>query len=126
MAASANRYAHVLIGALFLLAAALAPRVHAASIVVTGAADTPSAGDGVCTLREAITNANNDTDSTSGDCAAGSGADTITFAVNFAITLADSQLPAPLAESRLSVGCPWLPSARWPRGFAIQWHSGWS
>jgi hypothetical protein len=37
------------------------------------------AGDGSCTLREAIINANNDDQSGSTDCPAGSGADTITF-----------------------------------------------
>lgn len=62
------------------------------SIVVTGNADTV-ANDGVCTLREAITNANNDNQSGSTDCAAGSGADTITFAGDHTITLT-SALPS--------------------------------
>jgi hypothetical protein len=56
-----------LIGAAMLLALSSAPIVHAASITVSGA----------CTLDEAITNANNDDQSGSTDCAAGSGADTI-------------------------------------------------
>ncbi len=51
--------------------------VHAASISVDSTADNLVAGDGNCTLREAIRNANNDSDSTGGDCAAGSGSDTI-------------------------------------------------
>ncbi len=51
----------------------------AALIEVNSTADTTVANDGECTLREAIINANNDTDSTSGDCAAGSGADNINF-----------------------------------------------
>lgn len=54
--------------------------VQAAGIVVTSAADGALADDGECTLREAIFNANTDTTAGSSDCAAGSGADTITFA----------------------------------------------
>lgn len=50
-----------------------------AIITVDSSADNTTAGDGFCTLREAITNANNDSDSTSGDCTAGSGTDTIEF-----------------------------------------------
>ncbi|MCB0131822.1 MAG: hypothetical protein KDD78_13270 [Caldilineaceae bacterium] len=49
------------------------------TITVTSDQDTEVAGDGVCTLREAFTNANNDSDSTATDCAAGNGADTIEF-----------------------------------------------
>jgi len=65
---------------------------RAASIVVDSNADT-IANDGTCTLREAITNANNDNTSGSTDCAAGAGADTITFSADYTITLT-SQLPA--------------------------------
>ncbi len=80
--------------ALLLVITFSAPRMmpaYAASLVVNGNADTV-ANDGVCTLREAILNANNDNQSGSTDCAAGSGADTITFAANYTITLG-SQLP---------------------------------
>ena len=61
---------------------------HAASLVVNTSADTV-ANDGFCSLREAITAANTDAASgaTAGECAAGSGADTITFAANYTITL---------------------------------------
>lgn len=55
------------------------PIAHAASLVVTSAADT-AITNGVCSLREAITNANDNAASYS-DCAAGSGADTITFQI---------------------------------------------
>lgn len=60
----------------------------AASIVVNTGADT-NADDGLCSLREAITNANNDSQiyATAGECAAGSGADSITFAADYTITL---------------------------------------
>ena len=49
------------------------------TITVTSDLDTEVAGDGACTLREALTNANNDSDSTATDCTPGSGADTIEF-----------------------------------------------
>jgi len=66
------------------LTALVPPRpAHAATITVNSAADNTTAGDGDCTLREAINNANDTTDgqTTGGDCAAGnpSGADTITL-----------------------------------------------
>ncbi len=51
-----------------------------ATIAVNTNLDTTTAGDGVCSLREAIANVNAAADTTSGDCVAGSGAgDTITF-----------------------------------------------
>jgi hypothetical protein len=52
-----------------------------ATLTVDSAADSTTAGDGLCTLREAIVNANTDSDTTSGDCTAGSGVDTITFSI---------------------------------------------
>jgi CSLREA domain-containing protein len=54
----------------------------AATITVNSNADTV-ANDGVCTLREAIVAANTDTASgaMAGECAAGSGTDTIVFAI---------------------------------------------
>ncbi|MBV6403049.1 MAG: hypothetical protein CNIPEHKO_03372 [Anaerolineales bacterium] len=77
-----------------LLTAALGIQpAYAASIVVNTNADTV-ANDGACTLREAITNANADNQSGSTDCAAGAGADAITFAADYTITLVGSQLPA--------------------------------
>jgi CSLREA domain-containing protein len=54
----------------------------ASNITVNTAADSAIAGDGLCTLREAIANVNAATDTTSGDCPAGSGTgDTVTFAL---------------------------------------------
>jgi CSLREA domain-containing protein len=62
----------------------------AASYVVTTTADNTTAGDGLCTLREAIQSANN---AGNGDCGANSsGDDTITFSVSGTIVLG-SQLP---------------------------------
>jgi CSLREA domain-containing protein len=60
-----------------VLAYASSP-ARAETIPVNSTAD-PGADDGECTLREAITSAN--TDTASGGCVAGSGADTITFAL---------------------------------------------
>ncbi len=61
------------------LGAAPVPVAHAATINVNSTTDNTTAGDGTCTLREAINNANADADTTGGDCAAGSGADTISL-----------------------------------------------
>ena len=59
---------------------------NAAAITVNSLSDA-AAADGVCTLREAITNANNDNQSGSVDCAAGSGADTISITAAGTINL---------------------------------------
>ena len=59
----------------------------AATIVVNSLADTVVSGDGVCTLREAVLNAERDNRSGSTDCAAGNGADTITFSLSGTIRL---------------------------------------
>jgi len=61
-------------------------------IVVNTLGDTSQSGDGLCSLREAITNANSASDTTDGDCAAGTGNDTVTFSVGGTITLG-SPLP---------------------------------
>ena len=63
---------------------------HAAGIVVNSLLDIPAV-DSNCTLREAIQNAN-DNAATNAECAAGSGADTITFSVSGTIPLS-STLP---------------------------------
>ena len=60
------------------------------SIVVNTNSDNAIANDTLCTLREAITNANMDTDTTSGDCNAGAGNDTITFVTSYTIILSDN------------------------------------
>jgi uncharacterized repeat protein (TIGR01451 family)/CSLREA domain-containing protein len=69
------------------------PAAAATTIAVTTTGDV-TATDGQCSLREAISNANADTDTTGGDCAAGSGADTIDLSgLNGTITLS-SNLPS--------------------------------
>ncbi len=86
----------VMILALLIVSAAFPTRVRADStIMVNTIADTAIAGDGFCTLREAITNANGENEYTSGDCVTGSGVDTIKFDISLGtatITLA-SALP---------------------------------
>ena len=59
----------------------------AATIVVNSLADTVVSGDGVCTLREAILNAERDNHSGATDCAGGNGTDTITFSLSGTITI---------------------------------------
>jgi hypothetical protein len=51
--------------------------VAAANLSVNDTSDSLVAGDGKCSLRETIINANTDSDTTGGDCAAGNGADII-------------------------------------------------
>jgi len=65
-----------------------APTALAATIVVNTTDDNSTGGDGQCTLREAINNANAGSDTSGGDCVAGTGNDTITFSVSGTITLA--------------------------------------
>jgi CSLREA domain-containing protein len=69
----------VLVLSALLLAMILTPASAApdATITVNSTADNDVSGDGLCTLREAIDNANDDADTTGGDCTVGSGADTI-------------------------------------------------
>lgn len=74
---------------IFSLCAPAAP-VQAAGLVVNSLADTVLV-DSKCTLREAIQNANNNA-ATNADCAAGTGADTISFSLSGTITLG-SALP---------------------------------
>ena len=49
----------------------LTPVAFAADITVNSTADNTIAGDGFCTLREAVNNANANADTTAGDCPAG-------------------------------------------------------
>jgi len=79
------------------------PAAHAAGVIVVNSdADTTVSGDGECTLREAINNAKSDSDTTGGDCAAGAGADSITFAADYTITLVGSQLPTVTSEMTIT------------------------
>ena len=75
------------------LAAGTAP-AQAAGLTVTTTADNTTA-DGACSLREAVGNANDDA-TTHPDCPAGTGADTITFALGGPATI---EVSAALAYS---------------------------
>ena len=85
---------HKLVSILTLLALLLAgmpmqsARATSSTITVDSIADT-TLDDGTCTLREAITNANGDSQlyATAGECSAGSGTDAITFSVSGMIIL---------------------------------------
>jgi CSLREA domain-containing protein len=75
--------------------AMLANSAHAATITVNSLGDTLNNGDGVCTIREAIVNANNDA-ATWSNCAAGSGTDTINLPAG-TITLTIPNTPDPFS-----------------------------
>jgi hypothetical protein len=74
-----------------IISLVVAVSAEAATITVDANADT-MVSDGNCTLREALTNANSDTDTTSGDCVAGSGTDTIEFSESMDIVLVGTSL----------------------------------
>ena len=87
-----------------------------ALITVNSPLDTVVAGDGLCTLREAIGNANANADTTAGDCAAGAGVDTIGFNIAGGGVIATitpaSALPAildPVTIDGSTQGCPGPP-----------------
>jgi CSLREA domain-containing protein len=76
------------------------PTLAAGNIIVNSLADTVAVND-LCTLREAIQNANEDS-ATNADCAAGNGADTITFSLSGTITV-NSLLLMPLNTPMLTI-----------------------
>ena len=82
----------------------LAPfEARAASILVDSTVDAAPTNDGDCTLREAIVAAN--TDAAVDACAAGSGADAITFSVTGIITVIASA-PLPVITSPVTIDGP--------------------
>src|SRR5215813_13604272 len=80
---------------------------EASTITVNSLSDVANGTDGVCTLREAITSANNNTASgaAAGECPAGSGSvsDTISFSVTGTINLTAA---LPNITSNLSINGP--------------------
>src|SRR5271154_1768128 len=62
-------------------------RAQPNTIIVNTTVDDSTSGDGLCSLRKAINNANDETDVSGGDCVAGTGTDTINFSVSGTITL---------------------------------------
>jgi CSLREA domain-containing protein len=77
-----------LIAAACVMLTRVASRAAGAMIVNTTGDENMSA-DGLCSLREAISNANAKSDTTGGDCVAGTGSDTIGFSVSGTITLSN-------------------------------------
>ncbi|MEQ1530623.1 MAG: choice-of-anchor Q domain-containing protein [Methylococcales bacterium] len=61
--------------------------VLANTLTVNDLTDIASPGDGKCTLREAVSNANSNSDASGLDCVAGFGADSVTFSVSGTIIL---------------------------------------
>ncbi len=84
----------------FAVIAMFCSAAQAATITVNGLGDTLS-NNGVCTIREAIINANNDA-ATWADCAAGSGTDTIVLPAG-TITLTIPNSPSQFAAEDSSV-----------------------
>ncbi|MEE8525997.1 MAG: right-handed parallel beta-helix repeat-containing protein [Thermoanaerobaculia bacterium] len=82
----AQRALRLMLVALLVLPQAVAP----ATITVVGT-DSTVAMDSVCSLREAIDNANDDAP-THVDCVAGSGADTVSLTADVTLTLVDDNL----------------------------------
>jgi CSLREA domain-containing protein len=83
-----------------------------ATITVNSTDDTATSGDGRCTLREAILNANADADTSGGDCAAGSGLDDIAFSIDgggaaasIAVTSELPTLTGPVTINGNTQGC---------------------
>ena len=80
---------------------------QAATITVNSLADNTTGGDAQCTLREALANSNANAQTTSGDCVAGSGSDTInltglagTITLGAQLSISDStQLTGPGAAT---------------------------
>ncbi|MEQ1635270.1 MAG: choice-of-anchor Q domain-containing protein [Methylococcales bacterium] len=73
--------------ALALLWASSGTSALANNLIVNSLTDIAASADAQCTLREAITNANTNSDTTGGDCAAGNGADNIAFSVEGTLIL---------------------------------------
>ena len=81
------------------------PAAHAsATIIVNTATDDSASGDGLCSLRKAINNANAKGDTTGGDCNPGSGNDTIAVAVLSGTLALNSSLPT--IENTLTIVGP--------------------
>ena len=78
------------LGALALLLAALAATAAGAATLAVAAGAVAVANNGVCSLREAIHNANDDAQVDNTDCPAGSGADTIQLAAASTYALPDA------------------------------------
>jgi CSLREA domain-containing protein len=95
------------LAALFLIVF-VAPAQAARAIVVNSVADTVMPGDGACTLREAMLNANADRDTTALDCAPGLGDDLILLVGEGPFSL-EGQLPTVTSTMTISRQGSWDP-----------------
>lgn len=97
-----NKHVHRIFAALiFTGALAYAATASAATITVNSLGDTLNNGDGVCTIREAMINANNDA-ATWSNCAAGSGVDTINLPAG-TITITIPNTPSGFAQDQVNL-----------------------
>jgi CSLREA domain-containing protein len=99
---ASNSIALKLLHCALLLAALCGFPAWAANLRVNTLSDDLRAADGLCTLREAVNNANENIDTTLGDCIAGAEADTITFRISGTITLG-SPLPDIVSGSKITL-----------------------
>lgn len=91
---------NLFIGLIFTLVSASVS--NAAAITVNSIGDA-AATDGQCTLREAISNAQTNSDATGGDCAAGAGDDTINFSLSGTILLGSTLPTITIAGGALTI-----------------------
>src|SRR5208337_3963229 len=90
-----------------------------ATIIVNTGTDDSTSGDGLCSLRKAINNANAKSDTTSGDCNPGTGNDTIAIFVLSGTIAVGS--PLPTIQNTLTIVGPGqaVPVNGGAKGFAI-------
>jgi CSLREA domain-containing protein len=96
------------------------PSAHAsATIIVDTGTDDTTNGDGLCSLRKAINNANAKSDTTGGDCNPGSGDDMIAIFVLSGTVSLNSALPG--VENTLTIVGPGqgVPVTGGAQGFAV-------
>lgn len=79
---------------------------YAADLAVDSLLDNATGGDGYCTLREAINNANSNSDTTSGDCVAGDGDDSISVSVSGTIVLGSALPEIAASGGELTISGP--------------------
>ena len=79
---------------LMLVGLLVLPQTLAPAVITVDGTDSTIAVDGVCSLREAINNANSNSDTSGGDCVAGddlpSGGDTIELTADVTLTSVDN------------------------------------